>query len=208
MSLRILAYIFGMISFVAPIMAEEPSISAEELERLVDQRVAELNPYQALLNDPVPMRSRAAMEIMLESGDATLVRMASEYGLLSTDPSVRLSAVDYLMRQGPVLTVRLDGSVTESSWFASRVQNFDGSLTEERAGVFRVQVGSFDDTQKCFVWVGATKACAFSITSDAILFHSRHINGSFLITAEGSLLGTVAMHSVPETIPASIQLLE
>lgn len=90
--------------------ATAQSLTPEQLQAMIDQRVNQQNPYQTLLADPDPERSLAAMQIMLESGDKNLIRLGLQFGLLSPNPQVRRIAVEAYIATSPVLTLRLDGT--------------------------------------------------------------------------------------------------
>lgn len=72
---------------------------------MVDKRAAAADPFQALLNDPNPIRSMAAMELMIESGVPHLVRTAVDFGLLSALPEIRRAAVFGFLTTRPTLLV-------------------------------------------------------------------------------------------------------
>jgi hypothetical protein len=198
---------------LAAVVAAPPlgaqSMSPEEILAEVEARVSAQNPYAALLNDPDPARSLAAMQVMLESGDADLIRMATEFGLLSPNPSVQRSAVQGILATGPNLTVRLEGGDDEA--FRSTVEDrLGGAVNAEDVGFATFPVGNFDATQSCYLWRGNTP-CLIQISPEGYLiraWNAAHMRGMLSVDGEGRLAGTMTMQNVDSPVPATIRLID
>jgi hypothetical protein len=146
---------FGLL--VAALLSVGPahaqSLSVEDIRSLVDQRVAGLDQYRALLNDPDAARASAAMEIMMAAEDPDLRRMALEFGLYSPAPVVRRTALDAFLATGPTLTVQvaLPAGAPVPGAYRSDLSDYSGTISEAGIGFFPLSVGSRDDSQQCFL---------------------------------------------------------
>jgi hypothetical protein len=199
---------------LAPAMGGAQTLTPEELAALVDQRVNALNPYAALLNDPDPQRSLAAMEIMLESGDPTLTRMALEFGLLSPNPTVQRTAVQAYMATLPRLSVQVDGTgVEDNDYFSIMRGRFDGLVNAEGIGIFPLMVGEFNSDESCFIEVGRSN-CLVTVNSSGVFISyyagssSPNLTASLTVGDSGVLSGTANISGVNEPLPVSIQLID
>ena len=127
------------------------SLTPDQIRGLIDERVNSLNPYAELLNDPDPARSLAALRIMMESGDDTLVQMALEFGLLSADPVVRRTAFESFLSTGPILSIRFDGSAhQDTGQFASwvTVSAWSGTVGPDHIAFWRVPIGDYSEQSR------------------------------------------------------------
>ena len=137
----------GFIAFLATFTANtslSQNLSAEDISSLIDQRLAITNPYQDLLNDPDPMRSLAAVEIMIGSQDASLARLAIQYGLESGRPEVRqLAAASAYENWNNLSELDLDiqiqagivASLTSTGLFTEAVEIAEASLPQIQTDV-------------------------------------------------------------------------
>lgn len=195
--------------FCLPALASAQSLTPEQIAAMVDEKVNAQNPYAELLNNQDPARSLAAMEIMLESGDPKLTRMALEFGLLSTNPSVKRTALESYLNSKPVLSFRFDGSETESTWFDSAMKGGNATMTPERIGYWNLQVGDFDDAQRCYAHAGR-KECFITVTPDGVLWRTSNgrTTGRFDIGEGGVLEGSSLIYNVNTPVPTSAKLLD
>lgn len=201
------ASFFAAIFAVAfPPSGEAQELTADEIRALVDQRMGDLNPYQELLNDPDPARSMAAMQIMMESGDDTLVRMATEYGILSPNPTVKRAALESYLATQPILSIRFDGSAAEGQFAATVQSTWNGTVTPESVGYWRIGVGAFDEANKCFP--ESRGACFITVNSDGVFLTPYLMNGRATIGDDGTLAGSANLHRVSSAVPFTIQLID
>jgi len=119
-----------------PSQTNAQSLSLEDFSALVDQRSATLNGYETYLTDPDPQRAMAALQIMLESGDSTLVQMALSVGIYSADPNVRQTALKAFMAGKPSLDLFFDGATTvaeeEMEAYNALLRGYRGAVGAER----------------------------------------------------------------------------
>ena len=189
--------------------ASGQTLSPEQIAAMVDERVATLNPYQVLLNDPDPQRSLAAMEIMLESGNADLGRMALEYGLLSPSPTVRRTAVEAFLTTQPVLSMRFEGDPAWSNYQTVLRQTYSGTMTPDGTGFWRVPVGEYSAEEACFLRLDTREpTCLVTVNADGIFLTADSLTGRVEVNDEGELAGFGSMRAVSEPVPLTIRLLD
>lgn len=191
--------------------ATAQSLSPEEIKAMIDQRVSALNPYQELLNDPDPARSLSAMQIMLESGDKDLTRMALEFGLLSPNPAVKRAAFESYLMSGPIISIRFDGSKVKDTDFDNRMRDdWNGNLTPERIGYWRIGVGEMLSDKKCHANThrNFTDSCFVTVNADGVFLTPHNMSGRGVIDDNGVLAGFATLTYVDEPVPFTIQLLD
>ena len=195
--------------FVMTQSALAQSLTPEQILEMVNERVAKLNPYKELLSDPDPERSLAALEIMMESGDKVLMRMALEYGLLSTQPTVKRAALESFIKTQPTLIVELDGSGVKAESFRKRIKSSHfGNVSADLTGYWRIPVGEYNEPEQCFKYRGEKKGCVVAITSDGLFLTAKYISARGTVGATGSIEGNASLYKIDEAVPFSIQLLD
>ena len=195
------------LALILPTLANTQSLTPEEIAAMVDQKLSDLNPYQELLNNSDPARSLAAMQIMLDSHDADLTRMALDYGLLSPNPTVQRTAFEGLLGTKPILSIRFDASEVDDGWLESRMREWNGSLDTDRIGYWRIGVGEYSDTDKCFL-EPSRNDCFITVNADGIFLTPRNMNARASISEAGMIEGEATLHQVSSPVPFSIRLLD
>lgn len=203
---------FGMIAtgtiITMACAAGAQSLTPEEIQAQIDQRVQTLNPYAELLNDPDPARSLAAIQIMMESGDPDLERMAREFGLLSPSPQVQRAALEAFLATGPILSMRFDGSSVRDEDFVPRLRSrFEATVGPDKIAFWKAKVGEFDPAQGCYVYDGSS-ACFVTVNADGIFFSGQSYRARARIDESGSVAGSATVERVDDPVPFSIQLIE
>ncbi|MEO0567090.1 MAG: hypothetical protein AAF066_05120 [Pseudomonadota bacterium] len=188
-------------------LALAQSLTPAEIAALVDQRVDTLDPYQELLNDPDPERSLAALQIMMESGDLTLTRMAMEFGVLASNPTVQRAALEAFFATLPILTFRFDGSGVKDTDFPDRIRRYGGNLGADGIGFARFPVGDFDNEQGCYVHRGFTN-CFVTTNADGVFINGSTISARLKLDGEGQLIGSATLQSVTESVPVAVRLID
>ncbi|QPM90833.1 hypothetical protein PSAL_020750 [Pseudooceanicola algae] len=186
------------------------TLSPEEIAAMVDQKMRDMNPYQELLNNPDPARSLAAMEIMLGTGDESLVRMALEYGILSPNPTVKRVAFETYLQTGPIFSIRFDGSKVEDGDFPRIVRDlWNGTLDADMVGYWRIPVGQYYEVKRCYGVAGDSEEnCFVTVNSDGIFLTPYYMNGRAIVADDGSLSGTANLQNVHEPLPFTISLID
>lgn len=181
------------------------SLSAADIKAKVEAKVGGLNEYQVLLNDPDPVRSIAAMEVMLESGDSALVRMALDYGLFSPNPQVRYIALKAFFDSSPTLRMTMDGSkVEDQRYFTTSVSELDGTVGSGLIGFASMKVGKYDPERSCYQH--ETRNVCFVRLSETEVSISPWNNDWFKATLndQGQLIGEIGfVPPAPVVIPVS-----
>lgn len=195
------------LTFAWPLAAQTPS--PEDLVAQIDAKLAEENPYQALLNDPDPRRSLAAMEVMLESGDADLAKMAIEFGLQSPNPQVQDIALRGVLGSKPALNLRLDGTNIDSSGFTRSIQQWlAGSVNAQRIGSAPLRIGDYNEEQSCYTRL-ADGACLIIMTTDGVILKiDQTVTTELALGPDGVLSGEGFLYNVNASVPMSIRLLQ
>jgi hypothetical protein len=208
------AFAVGMILAAGAAQAAgAQSLTPEQLQAMIDERVNAQNPYRAFLADPDPERSLAAMQIMLESGDPDLVRMALEFGLLSPNPTVRRIAVEAFMASGPVLSLRLDGTEVEDNNYTSFVRGpLAGTLDADGVGFARLDVREISEDGTCYT--DDRQRCLFTINSDGVFlsahlgYNDPRLNARMVVNDAGQLEGFATLYNVADPVPVTIELID
>lgn len=194
---------------VSVVTATAQTLTPEQIEAMVNERVDAQNPYQALLNDPDPERSLAAMRIMLESGDAELARMALEFGLLSPNPTVRRTAVEAFLTTQPVLSLRFQGDLEWSNYATIVHRNYSGTTTPDGVGFWRMPVGPYSPKGRCFLRTNAREeTCLVTVNADGVFISASELTARLEVDEVGQLAGFGTLNAVSETPAISIRLLD
>ncbi|WOI57479.1 hypothetical protein [Palleronia sp. LCG004] len=196
---------------IMPSSVSAQTMSAEDIARQIDERMKNLNPYEELLQDPDPSRRVAAMQIMLESGDRDLVRIATEYGLMAEDVVVQKAALAGLLESEPVLTMMLDASDADLRGWTNTL---GGTATPEGFHYYRFDMTGYLEDELCYAQSKAPSSCFITLNSDGIFVEFRRGTGSdfargkMQITTDGRLEGPLNLDGVSEPVTASIRLFE
>lgn len=137
-------------------LAKPPTLA--EITAAIDERTSSLSGYQSLLQDPNPARALAAAQIMLESGDPNLVRLAMENGLVSPDSSLRAAVMDYYFKSKPTLGIRFTAEAVgddKLDQLRENILSWNGAMGPDKTGSFSVGVGEFSEKLNCYLWAGA-----------------------------------------------------
>lgn len=186
----------------APVLAQ--TLSPADILAKVEEKTKVTNGYQDLLNDPDPARSMAAMEVMLNSGDAKLQRMALEYGLYSPNPQVRYFALKSYFDGQPVLHISIDGSkIKNQDYFGDQIRAIDGAIDGRNIGFSSAKVGEVDPAQSCYVWPN-TNDCFIRVSETGVAIALWGDWAPLQLDDQGNLVGTVDITGpAPIVIPVS-----
>lgn len=197
----------GLVFLASSALAETPS--PEDLLALIDAKVEAENPYRALLNDPDPRRSLAAIEVMLESGDPDLANIAIEFGLLSPNPDVQEIALRGILSSAPALALRMDGTNVENANFTrSILQWLKGSVNAENVGSAPLLIGDYNEEEKCYTRK-ADGACLFTLTTDGVILKiDQTVTATLALGADGVLSGEGFLYNVDVPVPMSVRLMQ
>lgn len=195
-SLLVAAILFGS-------AAGAQSLTAEQIQDMVDQKLGGQNEYQALLSDPDGQRSRAAMGIMMASGDPELVRMALDFGLTSTDRVVRRMALEGFFSGAPALHVTFDGSGVENlEGYKGDLRQLQGSVADDLTGFALLKLGEWSPENACWFW-SDNRTCGVRLTDagSSIFFQGYWYP---MALEDGVLRGVSTMHYTQEPVSFGI----
>jgi hypothetical protein len=172
--------------------AAAQTLSPAEIMAKVNEKTASANEYQALLNDPDPSRSMAAMEVMLESGDPKLQRMALDYGLFSPNKLVQYAALKAFFQSRPVLRLYIDGSgVKDQDYFTRSIGELSGTVDQNKRGFVTMKVGEFDPKGSCYRHTNYN-SCFVRISETEVAINPWRNNWVQLtLNDQGELIGVV-----------------
>ena len=199
--------------FTALMLATAPAaaqtLTPEDLRARIDARVDETGPYRDMLNDPDPARARAAMEIMIATGDTALMRLAAEAGFLAADPAMQRLAAEAVLATGLPLTIAIDGSEVEDKAALDKAVStyLKGATTPEGIAFVQVQYGDWLPESGCYAIPGKS-ACLVSVNADGIYVQGAYLQARLGYGAEGMLSGAASVQTYPKSLPATLRLLE
>ena len=176
------------------------SISASDIAGQIDSKLAGQSEYRALLDDPDPRRSRAAMQIMMESGDVDLSRMALDFGMTSTDPVVRRLALEAFLNSRPALQVTFDGRGLDGDrHFKSNLSRLGGTVSANGFGFASLRLGEWDEEKSCWLWNGATD-CGARLTDAGASITILGSWSQLFLNENGDLQGETNLHNVAQPV--------
>lgn len=205
--IKVIFAFFGSLMLASLTLADTPS--PEDLLALIDEKVEAENPYHALLNDPDPRRSLAAIEVMLDSGDPDLARIAIEFGLQSANPDVQEVALRGVLSSGPALALRMDGTTIENTNFTGSIlQWLNGSVNADNVGSAPLLIGDYNEDEKCYTRK-ADGACLFTLTTDGVILQiDQTVTATLTLGADGVLSGEGFLYNVNVPVPMSVRLMQ
>lgn len=191
-----LAILFSSAAFATPAAAQ--SLSAADILAKVEEKVGGGNEFQALLNDPDPARSMAAMEVMLESGDAKLVRMALDFGLYSPNPVVQRMALDGFFAASPNLGIYFSGEVAakDNSYRSNIEGQMRGSVDSKGVGFVTLKVGAYSPERQCYFHDRSDSDCFLSVTDSGVAMTLLQQTGILRLNDAGELSGEISWTNV------------
>ena len=194
------------ISLLSVANASAQSLSFDEIQAKMAERVGQKNSYRALLQDPDPDSALAAMQIMLESGDPELQRMALEHGLFSPSPVVQRTALQGFFDSGPVLNIALNpGEANGNGWFKQNVENWAGSIDAEGNGHISYKIGAYDAEDACYKYT-TSDTCYLRLTDANVMANLWDRWWSLTLNEEGNLVGSGSMPNVETTVAVVVPI--
>lgn len=183
----------------APVKAQ--TLSLEDLAAQVDKRAADLRGYEEFLRDPDPVRATAAFQVMMESGDENLVRLALNIGVYSPDPMIRQTALAAFFAGAPTIDLFFDGTgmVKEDAGdFRIWVQGLGGAAGAGDTGSASFAVGAWSDAAGCYVNRNDSDRCLVRVNTTTVsVFLDNRNNYSadqwvnLVLTDDGKLKGSL-----------------
>lgn len=151
------------------------SLSVADLQAQIDAELSKGNEYVELLNDPDPARALKAMELMLDSGDEVLVKVALDYGIYSPDKNVRNLAIKSFLDTFPRLEFQFDGKKADRSDLESVMAKLYAlSPNEGGFATTTLDIEGYDEDANCYVmkYRIANSECLLKIVGEVIQYRS------------------------------------
>lgn len=189
-----------------PLTAVAQSMSASDIRARVDAKVGAVNEYQELLNDPDPVRSMAAMEVMLDSRDPALMRMALDYGVYSPNPQVQFAALKAFFDSGPVIRVIVDGSsVNDQDYLARSFRELGGSVDDRKIGHASLHVGAYSPSYACYLFASSNNACLVRVSELGVEIRPwRNAWYPLRLNDRGELVGAIGAFTPPARVTVPV----
>lgn len=191
----------AVVALCVPVSAQT---SAADIAALVDQKMDAVDEYAALLNDPDPERSLAAMQLMIGLDDPQVSRMALQHGLTSTSPAVRRAALKAYFDAGPVLDIFIDGSSLDRDNLTSYINQSKGTVDGDGTAFLSYKVGGFDDANGCYDYHTNANYCLVTLSEASVGIGLWGRWTPLKLNAEGTLTGMVQVDRLTPSVPISI----
>lgn len=180
------------------------SLSAADIAAMVDERMGGVEEYAALLDDPDPDRSLAAMQIMIGLDDPQISRMALQHGLTSTNPAVRRAALKGYFDTQPNLEFNIDGSNFDLAGLTTRMANVSGSVDANGNGFMTYRVGAFDEEMNCYVYQNWPNQCLVQLSESSVSITAWRKTASFRLDETGVLIGDMLVDNLTPAATTTI----
>lgn len=149
--------------------AAAAQVTLDQLNEDVGKRVETLSSFDDALADPDPRRALAAMQIMIEKGDADQRRMAIRAGLYSTDLAIRATVLRAILNSAPNLIVEIAPVGEEvNQYYARLVSQFGGTLKPDNTASVVVKVDAWDPKEQCWRQPAGNRSCIVKLNADVV----------------------------------------
>lgn len=185
MRLSFLWLAMGML-VAAPVTAQ---VTLNQLDKAMATEADTMDAFRIRLQDPNPVKARAAMRLLIAQGDAAQRRLAIAHGFQSTNSAIRLEAVRGILDAGPLLLFRLtteDSSVTNT--YRNFVKAFDGDFESGTVTRIPVRLSGFSEELGCWT-LSNNDRCWARFNSGELSIVLNRVWSQFELNAEGQLVG-------------------
>ena len=166
-------------------------VTLDQLDAVMAEESDTLEAFRARLQDPNPIKARAAMRLLIEQGDDAQRRLAIAHGFETTDPLARLEAVKAILDAKPLLLFRWEPEDDGFSVNLSRaVYNFDGDIVTTEFARVPIQVSGFSDELGCWT-IQPNNHCFARLNSGelSVRFFNNQGWAQFVLRPDGNLVG-------------------
>lgn len=172
-----------------------PALTPEEMLAEIDRLAGSASGYDALLQDPDPRRSAVAVALMMESGEADLIRKAMSFGLASPESNIRSTALTHYLKTMPTLALDFDAAQVVDDQLPTldaAVQSWAGSLGPNKQGSFSVALGAWNEELQCYAMVSG-RDCSARLNAQSISVYVADQWVNLNPNAEGNLEGGMSV---------------
>ena len=129
----------------------EAQVSLNQLDEYIASESDGLEAFRVRLQDPNPIKARAAMRLLIAQGDDAQRRLAIQHGFGSTDPVIRLEAVRGILDAKPLLLFRWTPTSDKiSNNYKNAVARYAGDLETGNVARVPVKIGDYSEESDCW----------------------------------------------------------
>lgn len=189
-----------LISGLFEALFAQAQVTLDELDKTMAAESDTMDAFRARLQDPDPVRARAAMRLLIAKGDAAQRRIAIAHGFESTDPLIRLQAVQAIFNSKPLLLFRWKPENIDkrpSNNYFNAVKNFQGNIEAEYVARVPLQVMGYSDEKEC--WTRAPRRTCFARINSgelSIRFFDQQGWAQFVLDVNGRLVGNPTISGI------------
>lgn len=193
-----------------PSIACAQSISLADLQKQIDAETNKAGEYAGVLNDPDPKRARAAMKVMLGSGDPDLVSIALDYGLYSPNLAVRGEAIKGLLDSKPRVDVFLSMTDPNDSFSQAVDYMFNTTPTAEGVASVPILITDYDENLDCYLsdfekYKSNGNRCFLQVRPEVVRVSLGFGWSEVKMNDDGALIGEAKLSS-SQMVPIRVQL--
>ncbi|MFK7876546.1 MAG: hypothetical protein AB8B71_12315 [Paracoccaceae bacterium] len=200
MRFRILWLAMGLLA-AAPTTAQ---VTLDQLDQAMEAEADTMDAFRIRLQDPNPVKARAAMRLLIAQGDAAQRRLAIAHGFQSTDSAIRLEAVRGILDAGPLLLFRWtpeDSSVTTT--YRNVVKAFDGDFESGTVTRIPIKLSGFSEELGCWT-LSNNERCWARFNSGELSIMLNRVWSQFELNTEGELVGQTVVGGLRVTAVADL----
>ncbi|QHQ33865.1 hypothetical protein [Algicella marina] len=189
-----LRYLVILSCLAFPALAQ---VSLDDLNAEVDARAKELTTFEDALADTDEKKALAAMQILIERGDADQKRMAIRSGLYSTKLAMRSEVLRAIFNSAPSINVYMK-PLTEkpTSQYIGFVKRNSGALQTDGRGSIVIKVGPWKPEEQCWLYQKNTNYCLATLNADVVSM-SLATWVQLTLDESGTLRGTSELEGTP-----------
>lgn len=184
-----------------PVKAQ--SVDVEALKKKIAERSGQYAELVTVLEDRNPDVALAAFDVMVESGNKSLLEMAISSALSATDTRLRARALwEAVSRRDNLVTEVNTAAIENREEALAALSDWHGA--QQSWPLYE----RFPDTQCINLWPSPRQCHKYQVTVSGIkldMSYSGKISGSFVLQPNGELVGTIQDPSQPDSVyPARI----
>jgi hypothetical protein len=177
---------------MAAAQASGQSLSVDDIRAQIAAEQSQPNPYEELLADPDPFVARRAMQIMIESGDEVLRRIAIDFGVNSPDPEFRHLALLAWFQSNPRMEIVFENNGSPADQYRE-VARWRGSEPDSQGRfIWITQITGYNAEATCFM---SGRDCLFRHTPNGAWINQANVWQEIAINNQGELAGNIVKRS-------------
>lgn len=163
-------------------------VTLDQLDQAMQAEGDAMEAFRIRLQDPDPVKARAAMRLLIAQGDDAQRRLAIAHGFEATDPAMRLQAVRGIFDAEPLLLFRLAPEKREvNNNFRNVIIRFSGDFEEGGVARIPVKITGFSTEKNC--WTLENGYCFARFNSGELSIAISGKWAQFSLDRDGRLVG-------------------